>query len=58
MGVGYVLTEKLIYDKNGKLFTDGTWEYKPPDTKTVPLVKSIHANKSIMYVCIEFRIHT
>ena len=38
MGIGNVLTEKLIFDKKGRLITNGTWEYKPPDTKTIPQV--------------------
>ena len=39
MGVGYVTSEKLKYDK-GRLETDGTWEYKPPCSKSIPKVYS------------------
>ena len=31
MGVGFWLSEKMVYDETtGELLTDGTWEYKPP----------------------------
>ena len=35
-GVGYVTTENVLYDKNGKLTTQNTWRYKPPCSKTIP----------------------
>lgn len=38
MGIGYFLTEKLVYDrKTGKLMTDRTWTYKPPGAKDIPI---------------------
>ncbi|XP_058101391.1 uncharacterized protein LOC131245742 [Magnolia sinica] len=38
-GLGYHLTEKYIYDqKTGRLTTDGTWTYKPPSSKDIPIV--------------------
>ena len=34
MGLGYFLSEEIIYDpSDGRLVTDGTWEYKPPSSK-------------------------
>ncbi|XP_035659160.1 xanthine dehydrogenase/oxidase-like isoform X2 [Branchiostoma floridae] len=37
-GLGYWLTEKCVYDKDtGRLLTNGTWEYKPPTTKDIPV---------------------
>ncbi|TDD79026.1 2Fe-2S iron-sulfur cluster binding domain-containing protein [Actinomadura darangshiensis] len=40
-GVGYVLTEQLVYedegDEAGRLNTVNTWKYKPPATTTIPL---------------------
>ena len=38
MGIGNVTTEEIVYDDNGRLLTDGTWEYKPPCSKTIPQV--------------------
>lgn len=40
-GVGYVLTEQLVYEpdgtQRGRLNTLNTWRYKPPATVTIPL---------------------
>lgn len=40
-GVGYLLTEKLVFepkgDDAGRLNTDNTWRYKIPATTTIPL---------------------
>ena len=40
-GIGYVLTEKLVFepdgDEKGRLNTDNTWRYKPPAISTIPL---------------------
>ncbi|KAL8614120.1 hypothetical protein ACOMHN_026337 [Nucella lapillus] len=38
MGLGYHLTEKVRLDSlSGVLLTDGTWEYKPPMPKDLPV---------------------
>ncbi|CAF0756244.1 unnamed protein product [Brachionus calyciflorus] len=38
MGMGFWLTEKIKHDpKTGILLTNGTWEYKPPTTKDIPI---------------------
>ncbi|XP_075216126.1 xanthine dehydrogenase-like [Lycorma delicatula] len=38
MGLGYYLTELLVYDKDtGKILTDRTWTYKPPGAKDIPI---------------------
>lgn len=37
MALGYWLTEQLVYSKDGKLTSNGTWEYKPPGFKDIPV---------------------
>ena len=38
MGLGFWLLEKFRYDPNtGKCLTNGTWEYKPPTSKDIPI---------------------
>ncbi|KAK7099077.1 hypothetical protein V1264_003269 [Littorina saxatilis] len=38
MGLGYHLTEKMKYDPHtGVALTDGTWDYKPPLPKNLPI---------------------
>lgn len=38
MGMGFWILEKIKYDPDtGKLLTNGTWEYKPPMSKDIPI---------------------
>eukprot|EP00053_Salpingoeca_punica_P010212 m.91998 g.91998 ORF g.91998 m.91998 type:complete len:272 (+) comp15318_c0_seq1:1-816(+) len=38
MGLGYMTCEKLIHDdSSGQMITDGTWEYKIPGAKDIPI---------------------
>ena len=45
-GVGYVTTEKLIFEPEGedrgRLNTVNTWRYKPPATTNIPLEFNVH----------------
>jgi xanthine dehydrogenase/oxidase len=45
-GVGYLLTEKLVFQgdgpEKGRLNTANTWRYKPPATSTIPLSLNTH----------------
>ena len=36
-GIGQYVTERLLYDSLGRLTTNGTWEYKPPSSKDIPI---------------------
>jgi len=36
-GIGNLTTEQLLYAEDGQLISDGTWEYKPPCSKTIPV---------------------
>jgi xanthine dehydrogenase/oxidase len=36
MGLGYFLTEKVVFDQTGALKSVGTWEYKPPGMLDIP----------------------
>jgi xanthine dehydrogenase/oxidase len=36
-GIGNVMCEYTYYEDSGRPFTDGTWEYKIPDSKTIPI---------------------
>ena len=38
MGLGYWLTENVIYDtESGGVTTFNTWTYKPPSSKDIPI---------------------
>jgi len=36
-GCGLMLTEDLIYGRDGSLVSNGTWNYKPPCSKSIPI---------------------
>jgi xanthine dehydrogenase/oxidase len=36
-GLGNVLCEYVYYEDSGRPYTDGTWQYKIPDSKTIPI---------------------
>ncbi len=45
-GIGYLLTEKLVYEQGGpergRLNTVNTWRYKPPAVTTIPLELNVY----------------
>jgi len=45
-GIGYVLSEKLVFEpegeNEGRLNTLNTWTYKPPATTSIPLELNVH----------------
>jgi xanthine dehydrogenase/oxidase len=45
-GVGYLLTEKLVFEQEGpekgRLNSVNTWRYKPPAVTTIPLEMNVH----------------
>jgi len=47
MALGFWLSEEMIFDPHtGRLLTDGTWEYKPPTAKDIPVRWNIELLKS------------
>jgi xanthine dehydrogenase/oxidase len=36
-GIGNLTTEEVLYDAAGTLISFGTWDYKPPCSKTIPV---------------------
>jgi xanthine dehydrogenase/oxidase len=36
-GCGLMTSEQLMYEPDGRLYSNGTWEYKPPTTKSIPV---------------------
>ena len=36
-GLGLMTTEQMMYEPDGRLYSNGTWEYKPPCSKSIPI---------------------
>ncbi|MFS8068526.1 MAG: molybdopterin cofactor-binding domain-containing protein, partial [Byssovorax sp.] len=55
-GVGYLLTEKLVFEESGddagRLNSVNTWNYKPPASTSVPLEMNVHLfpRSSVPYI--------
>src|SRR5205823_655142 len=45
-GVGMMLTEETQFEENGHIFTDGTWTYKLPVSKNIPIDFRVGLNPS------------
>jgi xanthine dehydrogenase molybdopterin-binding subunit B len=43
-GLGFMFTEEILFDDDGRLLTDGTWEYKPPCSHTIPVDLRVSLN--------------
>jgi xanthine dehydrogenase/oxidase len=41
-GIGNVTTEELYYGHDGELLSDGTWNYKIPCSKTIPIEFNVY----------------
>src|SRR5205823_4072527 len=41
-GIGTLTCEQTRYADDGRLITNGTWEYKPPFSKSIPEVLNVH----------------
>jgi xanthine dehydrogenase small subunit len=41
-GIGTLTSEQTRYADDGRLITNGTWEYKPPFVKSIPRILNVH----------------
>lgn len=46
-GVGCLTTEEMLYGPCGEVVSDGTWEYKPPCSKTIPQKFNVYLLKYV-----------
>ena len=45
-GAGLMLTEQLMYTEDGALYSDGTWDYKPPGSKSIPIAFNVRLHQT------------
>jgi xanthine dehydrogenase/oxidase len=48
-GAGFMLTEQLMYTDDGALYSDGTWDYKPPGAKSIPVEFNVRLHQTQRY---------
>lgn len=56
-GLGLMTSEQMMYEPDGRLYSNGTWEYKPPTVKSIPVDLRVtidkgddpnHSNSAVM----------
>jgi xanthine dehydrogenase/oxidase len=45
-GSGLMLSEQMMYTADGALYSDGTWDYKPPGSKSIPIEFNVRLHEA------------
>jgi xanthine dehydrogenase/oxidase len=45
-GSGLMLSEQMMYTQDGALYSDGTWDYKPPGAKSIPVAFNVRLHEA------------
>ncbi|MEO7732098.1 MAG: molybdopterin cofactor-binding domain-containing protein, partial [Kofleriaceae bacterium] len=48
-GAGLMLSEQMMYTADGALYSDGTWDYKPPGAKSIPIELNVRLHEMTRY---------
>ncbi|HKS28347.1 MAG TPA: molybdopterin cofactor-binding domain-containing protein [Pyrinomonadaceae bacterium] len=46
-GAGMMTSEQLMYEETGRLYSNGTWDYKPPQSLSIPIDFRVALNASV-----------
>lgn len=46
-GAGMMTSEQLMYEESGRLYSNGTWDYKPPQSHSIPIDFRVALNGTI-----------
>ncbi|HEX8748636.1 MAG TPA: molybdopterin cofactor-binding domain-containing protein, partial [Pyrinomonadaceae bacterium] len=46
-GAGMMTSEQLMYEETGRLYSNGTWDYKPPQSHSIPIDFRVALNGTI-----------